>query len=109
MTAGLEVNITVGPITAVPATTAFADNEVIGGPCLFFGWSFRESTGANPAQYEIRSGSAPLAEIVIAAGGANSQWLGAAGIWCPGGITVHPVGGETGSVSGVIYAGYADQ
>jgi hypothetical protein len=104
--AGLDIEITAGPIRPIAASVAFADTPLIEGPCALYGWSFRETTGVNPAQYKLMSGSQILAEFVIGAGLSDTKWLGAMGVYAGGGITVHPVGGETGSIEGVVYAGY---
>lgn len=86
----------------IPATAA--DKALTNRPCLLFGWSLRETTGAGTAAAEFFNGGSAAAprvgEQALASAGTGGQGPGGPGIFCDGGLFLHVV---SGTLAGCVY------
>ena len=100
---GLDVAITIGEVQSVTVHQTAAMTQIIAADAYYFGYSFREFTGAATATLELLSGDTILGEVALSAGGSDHMWLGPLGVACRGGITVNVV---SGVAIGTVYVGY---
>jgi hypothetical protein len=93
------------PIGSAPGSSA----RPLSSPGRIVGWSLHETGGTTPAIFRIwdgrEAGTKPLAYLSVAAGVANTVWLGAGGISVTDALFIETV---SGTAEGVLYLGAVD-
>ena len=91
------------PARPLQVNAAAASANLAGGSGVLMGWSLVEPTGTADAVVSLVDGGAAgspiLGEIVLAAGGSESIWLGPAGVAVTSGVFLVVTSGQvTGAV-----------
>ena len=94
-----------GSAATVPTTNTATQTPLVimTGEALYFGFSFRETSGTNNAKAELVDGGNPIDESRVPQGADEHVWLGPNGVHVKEQIAVNVI---TGVFTGCIYAKY---
>jgi hypothetical protein len=99
----IDIEISAGPIRAIPVLTTVTGGIVLGGESWLAGWSLMETTGAAVASATITTGGNVVGVVSLLAGGSQTATLPDLGIYMREDITLNVL---AGSMRGAIYAKY---
>lgn len=101
MAIDIEVEVDAGPALPFTVSSDAGYQSLIQGPCLLYGWSCIESTGAAVASLKLFTGTEALGFLAMAAGGMAAPMASPRPVYCKGGIQTYLL---SGAVDCVVYA-----
>ena len=101
MTIDVEIELGCGPVLPYEVSTEAGFQNLVSGPCLLYGWSCIESTGAAAASLKLFTGTESLGFLAAPSGGMAAPMASQRPVYCKGGIQTYIL---SGAVDCVVYA-----
>lgn len=103
MSGYLDIEVTAGSVKALPIAVTTVGATPVVSRSWYYGGTFIETTGAAAATVVVTNGGNFLDAFHIPSGESLTHWFGPMGISADANITVTVT---SGSIQGVVYAGY---